>query len=62
MKYGVLLTHYKGQPLNMWVGLDGDGRFETSNLDAAQKVRDDYSNRNPGGDYSVQEIEEKKDV
>lgn len=45
----------------MWV-YDGEGRFETTDLNKAQKMKDDYSNRNPNGSYSIQEIEEKKDV
>ena len=61
MKYGILLTHYKGQPFNMWISID-DGRFETDNLHMAQEMRDDFSKKNPGGSYSVQEIEEKENV
>lgn len=61
MKYGVILSHYKGDLMNMWV-YDDKGRFETTDFGEALKVKVDYENRNPGGYYSIQEIEEKKDV
>ncbi len=47
--------------MNMWVH-NSRGRFETTDLVEAQKVRDDYNSRNPGGSYCIQEIEENKDV
>ena len=61
MKYGVLLTAYKGDPFNMWIW-DDNGRFETDDQLEAQKLRDEYSKRNPDGHYSVQVITEEEDV
>jgi hypothetical protein len=54
MKYGVMLTHYRSQEMNMWIFEDGS-RFETENNALETKLK--YEKANPKGLYAVKEIE-----
>lgn len=64
-KYGVKLVTYKGggasepQEFNMWVYVDST-RFETEDFEEADQLRKDYENRNPGGFYAVDVVDEVK--
>jgi hypothetical protein len=56
MKYGVMLTHYGSQEMNMWIFEDGS-RFETENKNEALETKLKYEKANPKGLYAVKEIE-----
>ncbi len=55
MKYGVKLTRYGDQIMNMWVH-NVDGRFETDDVILASIEVDVYKTKNPRGTYIIEPI------
>ena len=54
--YGVILVSYRGRKMEMWVqGING--RFETSSLQEATDMLNEYSSRHPDGIYTIISID-----
>lgn len=59
--YGVILVSYEGMgEMNMWVGSGSADRASFSNIEDAQKLKDEYKSRNPKGNYEVRELPSPK--
>lgn len=65
MKYGVKLISYRGDAASQWQQMDmwcwdARARIETDDFEEANKIADEYRDRNPNGIYAVKPIEEEQ--